>query len=117
MDPQPEAQARMELQDIATYAVIVVVIAVVLAFGQKILTDVGTPLQCDTGYTFNSSSNGCYLTANGSITNGTTLQYNSTVQGKAGLGKFSDYLPTVAIVLIAGFLITVLYKVFLGQNN
>lgn len=107
----------MELQDLATYAVIVVVIAVVLAFGQKILTDVGTPLQCDTAYTYNTTSGVCYENANNSHTVGTTEQYNSTVDGKSGLSKFSDYLPTIAIVLVAGFLITVLYKVFLGERN
>ena len=91
--PQNPQEAHMQLQDLATYAVIIVVVAVVIAFGQKILTDIGA------GFTAN------------------TAEANSTSKGKEGLGKFSDYLPTVAIVLVAGFLITVLYKVFLGQRD
>ena len=83
----------MVLGDLAGYAVVIVVIAVVIAFGQKILSDIST------GFTANTS------------------EYNSTAKGKEGLGKFSDYLPTIAIVLVAGFLITVLYKVFMGRAD
>lgn len=85
--------AKMQLGDLAGYAVVIVVIAVVIAFGQKILTDVGA------GFTVNTS------------------EANSTAKGKEGLGKFSEYLPTIAIVLVAGFLITVLYKVFMGRTD
>ena len=88
-----EKKAKMQLGDLAGYAVVIVVIAVVLAFGAKILTDVGA------GFT------------------GNTSEYNSTQKGKESIGKFSDYLPTIAVVLVAGFLITVLYKVFMGQAN
>lgn len=83
--------AKYQVQDLAGFAVIMVVVAVIIAFGQKILTDVGA------GFTAN------------------TYEANSTTQGKAALGKFSDYLPTVAIVIVAGVLIAILYNVFLRR--
>lgn len=84
--------SKYQVGDLANMAVVLVVVAVIIAFGQKILTDVGT------GFTAN------------------TYEANSTSKGKEGLGKFSDYLPTVAIVIVAGILIGILYSVFLKRE-
>lgn len=109
--------AKYEVKELAGFAIIMVVTALVIAFGQKILADVqASGMSCSsTLYTYNVSTGLCQLNSNLSVTQGATYEGNATQQGKVALGKFSDYLPTVAIVIVAGVLIAILYNVFLRR--
>lgn len=109
-------KARFEVGDMANMAVVLVVTAVMIAFGQKILSDMTPSLACESTYTYNASANNCYLNSNNSVTSSLTYSGNATSKGKEGVGKFSDYLPTIAIVIVAGILIGILYKVFLRRQ-
>lgn len=110
--------AKYEVKELAGFAIIMVVTALVIAFGQKILTDVQAAdgFSCSSSsYVYNTSTGLCNLRTNVSNTQGASYEGNATQQGKVALGKFSDYLPTVAIVIVAGILIAILYNVFLRR--
>jgi hypothetical protein len=100
----------MELQDLLPIGVTLIVVGLVLAFGLQILGDMKTDM-CDSGYTFNETSQACHLDTNTSMWTG-SAQLNATKDAVTGVGKFPSKLPLIATVVVAVIIIGILVKYF-----
>ena len=78
----------MRLEDLAPAGIAFVVIAVTLGIGARVLTDVNT-----------------------GNTAGTTA-HDAVLNGTAGIGELSSWLPTIALVLAAAVVIGVVVSYF-----
>lgn len=86
--PKKKKKARYSIMALASLAIILVVTGLVIAFGSKVNSDLGS--------TFTANS----VAANASTAVGT------------GLGTFSSYLPTIALVVVAVVIIGLLIAGF-----
>ena len=84
-----------------------VTIAIVIGIGATILSSVRQG-QCNTtvaGGGYDASTGNCYG-------NSTTLASNATTSGLTGVDTFSDWLPTIAVILAAAVVIGVIVNYF-----
>jgi len=88
-------RAQVGLGDLSTIGIIFVVLAVVLAVGAYILTTINTTA----GFAVGS------ISAN-------TLSF-----GQSALQTFAQWLPILAIVIVAGIVIYILMNVFHGKGG
>jgi hypothetical protein len=82
----------MDVRELGSMGLVVVVAAIILSMGASILAS----LQAT-------------QTAN-------TLQYNITGKGLTGLGTFGDWLPLIALVVVASIVIGVIVG-YLGKSS
>ena len=80
------------LEMVPTVVVLLVVIAIVLGLGSTILTNIQST-----------------QTAN-------TYAYNASVDGLSGLDTFSGFQPTIAIVVVAGVILGIIFAVLVRRN-
>ena len=95
----------MTLSSLAAIGVVFVVVAIVVSFGSQIL---GQIRQSQCGGSWNSSSNLCL--------GGKTLQHNITIKGLDALAKIGEWLPTLALVVIAAIVIGIVVT-YLGRTS
>ena len=88
-------RAQVGLGDLSTIGVIFVVLAVVLAIGAYILSTINTTA----AFAANSISSN-------------TLNF-----GQSALSTFAQWLPILAIVIVAGIVIYILMNVFHGKGG
>lgn len=102
---QKKAQMTGVLMPIVAVAIILVVIAIVMAIGQNLLSD-----------TKNDIVRAETQTATCNVTSGvmTSCGYaaNSTIQMQSGLGKISDKFPLIGTVIVLVIVIALLFMVF-----
>jgi hypothetical protein len=104
---------RFDLQDLLPIGVTLIVVGLVLAFGLQILGETKAEM-CSTGYTFNSSSDSCYLDTNTSMIT-RTAQLNGTLDTITGVAKFPSKLPLIATVVVAVVIIGILIRYFTNK--
>jgi hypothetical protein len=88
-------RAQIGIGDLSTIGVIFVVLAVVLAIGAYILTTINT--------TANFAAN--------------SASANAVTYGTSSLSTFAQWLPILAIVIVAGIIIYILMNVFHGGGG
>jgi len=105
----------ISITDLAPLAIVFVVIAFTISMGSSILTDLGTGQCEDEGYTWEADT--CWSTYN--ATDGCTTQalgcaefgdyaINASLSGNESMETLGDWLPTLALVVIAAVIIGVL---------
>lgn len=105
---KPKLQAKFEVGDILYLALTLVVAGIGIAFGLNVLSET-KPDMCNSGYTYNSTGENCYLNSNGSVTE-TTAQLNATKDTITGVAKFSSKMGLIATVLVAAIVIGILVR-------
>ena len=97
------------VSDLAPMAVMVVAVAVALAMGAEVMSDMNDSGDCASGYTYNATNglclNGTYAWASGA---GETYQTNITREGLGAVGELSGWLPTIALILAAAVIIGII---------
>ena len=78
----------LTIGDIAPLAITFVVVAIVLGVGADVLDNI------QDGQSQNSSA------------------YNATGYGLTAIGKFSNWLPTIAVIVVAAVIIGIIYMYF-----
>lgn len=99
----------MDLGDLVPVGVSFVVIAVVLAFGQNILTDVRTDFVTDVASCGLNSTGG---TAGTILYTACDYDYNNSVDGQSAVENVSEKLPLLGLVIAAAIIIGILLKAF-----
>lgn len=90
---EKDKTAHIELRDLLGIGILVVVLAMVVAFGANIMSDV----QSD-------------------FTSGTT-EYNATADGLTAIGKITSKLGLIVTVVIAAVIIGIVVKFFGGAGR
>jgi hypothetical protein len=96
--------ADMVVSAIVALGVGVITIAVIAIMLGAFRDDV----ECQTGYTFNSTASNCYLTTNASVKDGTTIEYNVTGRGLTFLDNATSKFGTAGTIVGVLFLLAVI---------
>jgi hypothetical protein len=90
---------------IVTVAIILVVIAIVMAIGQNLLSDTKTDIMTDEVQTATCNVTSGVATSCGYAT-------NATIGMQSGLGKISDKFPLIGTVIVLVIVISLLFMIF-----
>jgi len=96
----------ISLQDMSSYALAFIVIAVILGITATILTGV-QKTQCAGGTVWNETLGNCNPL-------NTTIASNATGFGISGTGTMSQWLPIIAVIIAAAIVIGLIVTSFRG---
>lgn len=91
----------MALADLATLAVMLVIVTIVIAMG-ALINDEVLEQTCDN---WNSSASSCHA-------ENRSVAVNATIQGQEGLTTAAGFIPVVAIVVVAAVIIGIVATSF-----
>lgn len=101
---------EFQIQDLLPIGIVIIVLGIAIAYGLDVMGDVAVDMACNDTYTFNASAGNCYLTTNASITAGTSLEYNATIDAQEGVAEIPARLPTLVGVVLAAVIIGILLR-------
>lgn len=111
-----KSKKGLKFGDFLPLALFFVVTIIAVGIGAQVLSGVESR-QCKTGYIYNTTTDTCY-NSTGSFESGAGMTYaaNITTGGHSGLATFGQWMPTVALVLSAGVVITLLVSSFMKDQ-
>lgn len=111
------------IQQLASVAIVIVVIAMVSVLGMQLLGDQKDDIGVDDcaarsdGFTsYNSTADQCYNSSGSHVAVG-TAQFNATTDGITGIGKIPDKLPLIVGAIVLVIVISIIILAFRTINN
>ncbi len=105
---------KYSVQELLGVGFTLVVLGIGMAYGIDITADIrddmgedGCAARSDTYTLYNTSSNKCYNSSGQEVEVG-TAEFNSTVNTITGLGKITEKIETIAVVVVASVIIGIL---------
>ena len=97
------------ISDMAPIAVAFIAVAVALAMGAEVISEINDDDDCASGYTYNSTSGKCMNgTAHWVGGAGETYQSNITTAGLNSVNELTSWLPTIALIVAAAIIIGII---------
>lgn len=101
-------------QETSAVIVMLIIIAIVIGLGQSILQNFMSQQCTAAGGTYWANQSTCGVGSTATPVN-SSYAVNTTLQGVHGLSTFSDFQPTIAIVIVAGLIIGIIGMVLFRQ--
>lgn len=108
-----DRRGQLQIGDILPLALVIVVAGIGIAFGLNVLNDLRDQTLCDSGTTFNSTSQFC--NPNNSTADGSSAAMNATKDTSTGVAKFSSKFSIIATVIVAAIVIGLLTRFLLPR--